>query len=388
MSVPAVAGHGGWQSRRVRRLSASASAYAAVVALAALAAAAVAVAGDTSTEHEWLAFAILLPLAAIAPLFRVPVGRNHSLHAAPAFVVAGALVLPPLLVVALVARAARSAGDPRPLPVVHPDVQHRELHAQRPRGVARRRGDRPERRSRLRAGRPGCGRRLRRRQPCSARSHAAARPRAHLPRERPLLRIRPRNRIRDRRSRRRGRRRSPTFNPWLLPALIAPLALAHRSLSTVALLRETRRAVQDDVRVRADGDDARRRRRRGHGREPLRSGAARLRPRTRAPRRTPTRSGTRTTREDGARLYAELIRGDRDSYRREARFLTKDGRTVVTHLAVALVRDADGKPRLHDRDGRGRHRAASSSRSSCARARSSRRSAGSPAASRTTSTTC
>ena len=29
------------------------------------------------------------------------------------------------------------------------------------------------------------------------------------------------------------------FNPWLLPALIAPLALAHRSLSTVALLRES-----------------------------------------------------------------------------------------------------------------------------------------------------
>ncbi len=29
------------------------------------------------------------------------------------------------------------------------------------------------------------------------------------------------------------------FNPWLLPALIAPLVLAHRSLSTVALLRES-----------------------------------------------------------------------------------------------------------------------------------------------------
>ena len=102
MSVPAVVGHGGWQSRRVGRLSAAASAYAALVALAALVAAAVAIAGDTSTQHEWLAFAILLPLAATAPLFRVPVGRNHSLHAAPAFVVAGALVLPPLLVVALV----------------------------------------------------------------------------------------------------------------------------------------------------------------------------------------------------------------------------------------------------------------------------------------------
>ena len=38
------------------------------------------------------------------------------------------------------------------------------------------------------------------------------------------------------------------------------------------------------------------------------------------------------------------MRGDRDAYRREARFLTKDGDTIVTHLAVALVRDADGKP--------------------------------------------
>ena len=49
-------------------------------------------------------------------------------------------------------------------------------------------------------------------------------------------------------------------------------------------------------------------------------------------------------REDGAELYAELVRGERDSYRREALFVTKDGRTVVTHLAAALVRDADEKP--------------------------------------------
>ena len=43
-------------------------------------------------------------------------------------------------------------------------------------------------------------------------------------------------------------------------------------------------------------------------------------------------------------MYAELVRGERDPYRREARFVTKDGRTVVTHLAAALVRDADAKP--------------------------------------------
>ena len=97
-----MAEHGGWQSRRVRRLPASASAYGAVVAFAAVIAAAIAIVGDSSTKPEWWAFAVLLPLAAAAPLFRVPVGRNHSLHAGPAFVVAGALVLPPLLVLSLV----------------------------------------------------------------------------------------------------------------------------------------------------------------------------------------------------------------------------------------------------------------------------------------------
>ena len=52
--------------------------------------------------HEWVAFLLLLPLTAAAPLFRVAVGRNYSLHTGPAFIVAGALVLPPLMVVGLV----------------------------------------------------------------------------------------------------------------------------------------------------------------------------------------------------------------------------------------------------------------------------------------------
>ena len=46
---------------------------------------------------------MLLPLTAVAPFFRVAVGRNYSLHTGPAFIVAGALVLHPLGVLALVA---------------------------------------------------------------------------------------------------------------------------------------------------------------------------------------------------------------------------------------------------------------------------------------------
>jgi len=58
--------------------------------------------GSAPTPAEWTAFALLLPLAAAAPFFLVSVGRNHGFHPGPAFIVAGALVLPPALLVGLV----------------------------------------------------------------------------------------------------------------------------------------------------------------------------------------------------------------------------------------------------------------------------------------------
>ena len=101
-SVPAVAEGAGWQSRRVNTLPHSASIYVALVGLAALAAAAAAVISHDANGHDWTAFAVLLPLTAAAPLFRVAVGRNYSLHTGPAFIVAGALILHPSLLLALV----------------------------------------------------------------------------------------------------------------------------------------------------------------------------------------------------------------------------------------------------------------------------------------------
>ena len=100
-SVPVVADQAGWQSRRVRRLPPS-GLYVAAVCLAAVVAAGAAVALHGPHGHEWVAFLLLLPLTAAAPLFRVAVGRNYILHTGPAFIVAGALVLPPLMVVGLV----------------------------------------------------------------------------------------------------------------------------------------------------------------------------------------------------------------------------------------------------------------------------------------------
>jgi PAS domain S-box-containing protein len=342
MSVPAIAREAGWQSRRVRRLSASASAYAAAVALAALVASAVAVTAGSPTRAEWLAFVILLPLAAAAPLFRVPIGRNQSLHAAPAFVVAGALVLPPLLVFALVVALYLPLGIRNPYPwyIQTFNVANFTLS-----GLT----------AWIGAAAIGQGTDLH-----FALSGLAAAAifvlvnhvllavmlrlgRGHSIQETGLF--------------------SPSgltiefviaalgltvgafaiTNPWLLPAVIAPLALAHRSLSITSQLRETEERFRTmfesapTATMLFDVD--------GTAMAANRSALSLLGyEQDELPLMHADAISHPQNKEEGDRLYGELIRGERDEYRREARFLTKDGRTVVTHHAVALVRDADGKP--------------------------------------------
>ena len=165
-------------------------------------------------------------------------------------------------------RPPPAGGVERPDPLVHQGLQPLQLHARRPRRLGCRGRDRHRERRLVRPRRPARRGRLRRLQPPAARDHAAARPRAHVPRERPLLRDRARNRVRARRARRRRRgvRRVQSLapaGPDRTARARAPLTL-HRC----AAARE-RGAVPDDVRVRADRDDARRRRRLGDEREPL-----------------------------------------------------------------------------------------------------------------------
>jgi PAS domain S-box-containing protein len=131
------------------------------------------------------------------------------------------------------------------------------------------------------------------------------------------------------------------FNPWLLPVIVAPLALAHRSLSTVALLRESEerfRTMFDSAPTaillsELDGTIVAANR----SAEALLD-AGDLRGRSALSVQHPDEA------ELARGLFGELMRGERDMYRREARYITGTGRTVVTELAVALVRDADGKP--------------------------------------------
>src|ERR1700694_1818198 len=68
------------------------------LALATVAAAVPAFAHGAPRPSDWLTFAILAGCAAIAQFFLVGGGSYHGLHTAIAFVIAGALLLPPELV--------------------------------------------------------------------------------------------------------------------------------------------------------------------------------------------------------------------------------------------------------------------------------------------------
>ncbi|HWL33833.1 MAG TPA: PAS domain S-box protein [Gaiellaceae bacterium] len=342
MSVPAVAEQAGWQSRRVRRLPASASAYAALIEALALIAAVVALSEGIPSSEEWWRAALLLPLAAVAPMFRVAVGRNHSLHAAPAFVVAGALVLPPALLVPLVLAmlapqwirdrytwyiglfnignymlstlAAWLAAD-----LVRTDTDLGFAAAGLAAAIVFVAVNHVLLAVMLRLGR---GHSFRQSGLFSATGLTMELVLAGLGIAIGSFLL---------------------FNPWLLPVLIAPLALAHRSLSTVALLRESEERFRTMFaaaptaimlfdrtgKILAANRSAESMF--GYSEQELIG-------------RLPTSMRHPDDVEAGDEAFGELILGERDAYRREASFVTKAGATVVTHLATALVRDGDGKP--------------------------------------------
>jgi PAS domain S-box-containing protein len=341
---PAIAKQSGWRSRRFGPLPRNASAYAATVGLAALVAAVAAIVTTDPMEADWTSFALLLPLVALAPRFKVSVGRNHSFHTGPAFIVAGALVLPPALVVVLVLALhvpvwARDDHPPWYIQVFN--LSNYTLSALAAWAVAAEIGTADGDLSFALAGllaasvfvavnhgllaimlRLGRGHSFRASGLFSATGLGIELVLA-------LLGV--------------AIGAFVEFNPWLLPALIAPLALGHRSLSTVALLRESEArfrtmfesAPTATMLVGVDGSV----------RAVNRSLEALLGYTEEEFRRMPPGEHVHPDdRANGAEQYAALVRGDQDAYRREALFVTKDGRTVITHLAAALVRDADEKP--------------------------------------------
>ncbi|HUH16098.1 MAG TPA: PAS domain S-box protein [Gaiellaceae bacterium] len=342
MSGTAVADQTGWQSHRVRMLPRSAALYGVLVAATALAGTLGATPSNLPTGEQWTLFALLLPFAALAPLFQVSVGRNHGFHTGLAFVVAGTLVLPPVLLLGLVLalQPAQWFRDRSAWYIRAFNLSNYSLSALVAWTAASAVG-----------GEAGGGFALA--GLAAAVSFVAVN---HL-----LLAIMLRL------GRGHSFRQSGLFsltglsgdlglaglgvalgafahlNPWLLPALVAPLVLAHRSFSTLALLRESEErfrtmfesAPTGSLLLSLDGrilaanrfantllgyDDA----------ELLGTATSALRHPDDA--------------EAVDEMFSSLTRGERDTFRLEARYVRKDGATVVTHLGAALIRDADGRP--------------------------------------------
>jgi PAS domain S-box-containing protein len=76
--------------------------YYTLVAAAALAVGGAAVSRLGASTADWLTFLLLASAAAVAQVFIVRTGRSHGFHTAIIFIVAGALLLPPELVVLMV----------------------------------------------------------------------------------------------------------------------------------------------------------------------------------------------------------------------------------------------------------------------------------------------
>ena len=305
-SVPAVAERAGWQTRRVRRLPQIAALYVGAICLAALAAAAASLAHHGADGHDWTAFALLLPLAAVAPFFRVAVGRNYSLHTGAAFIVAGALVLHPLMVLALVAalHIPQFVRGRYPWYIQLFNLANYVLSALAAWlavGVIRGDGD-------FRFAAAGVAAAI----TFVAVNHALLAVMLRLGRghsfraERPLLLVRARDRTRARRPRCSGRSLRP-----LQPLDPARADRAARACSPIArhggAAARERGALPDHVRRGADSDHAVRPRRQSPRREPLRGIAVRLRragARGQAPDRAAA-SGRRCRRKRSVRRAGE-----------------------------------------------------------------------------------
>jgi PAS domain S-box-containing protein len=278
----------------------------------------------------------------LAPRFRVAVGRNYGFHTGPAFVVAGALVLPPLLLVGLVVALHLPvlSGDRVPWYIQGFNLSNYTLSALGAWSIASAVG-------------PGTDASFALAGLLAALVFVAVNHillaimlrlgRGHTFRESGLFAASGLGIELVLAGLGAAVGAFAQFNPWLLPALIAPLALAHRSLSTVALLRESEERFRTmfesaPTAMMLLGVD-------GSILTVNRSLEALLGYTEEEFRALPPGDHVHPDdRENGRQQYGELVRGERDSYRREARFVTKDGRTVVAHLAAALVRDADGKP--------------------------------------------
>jgi PAS domain S-box-containing protein len=336
----------GWQTRPVTDLPASALVYVLAAAGAALGAGIVLTARSSGVSRdEWVAFAVMAGLAALAELFVVFVGRNQSYHTAIAFVLAGVLLLPPelLLPLAVVQHVPEwTRRYPRRPWYVHTfNVSNFTLNALGAWAVADliRSWDAPS--AELDVAVAGLA------------ASVAFVGANHL-----FLAIMLRL------GRGHSFRSTGLFtlaslggdlmlaatgvavaflyreNPWLVPALLASLAASHRSHSAIALLRASEErfaAIFDNAAVAATiiGLDGRIQHANRFMEETLGYAPGELVGLPLAELQHPDEQDDR---------FAALAAGELASYRLERRLVRRDGGVIWMDVSVALVRNAHGRP--------------------------------------------
>jgi len=342
----AAAGPGAVQGpRMVEGFPRPAQAYLIGVAAAAVLAGAVALASPTADGRDLLTFAVLAACAAAAQFFIAPIGSNHGLHTAIAFLIAAVLLLPPELVALLGVAQHLPHGlkHRQPWYIQTFNVCNYTLAGLAAWAAAHL----------VPSVEAGMGLRF-------ALAGLAASAVWILVNHlllATMLRLARSQSIRD-----GGLLSAQALsidmvvaglgvalagfwiaNPWLSAFVVAPLLLSHRSLSILALLRDSEerfRAMFDSAAIGTgvlalDGRIVTSNRALeqmlGYEKEELETLTA----------------GELTHPEDRDRelqLFAELAAGKREEYRLEKRCLAKSGEVVWGHHTVSLVRDGFGKP--------------------------------------------
>jgi PAS domain S-box-containing protein len=318
------------------------------VVLATFAAAVPTLAGGAPSGSDLFTFAVLAGGAAVAQFFLVGGGSYHGLHTAIAFVIAGALLLPPELValMALVQHLPHGLKQRYPWYIQTFNIANYTIAALAAWGVAEVLGE-------TRFGGPEFR---------FALAGAAASVTWILVNHSLLgtmLRL----------ARGTSYRESELFapktmamdfvvallgvalaafwrtNPWLAPAVIPPLVVSHRSFSILAQLRDSEerfRAMFESAAIGTGVIDLEGRivtsnraleQIVGYDKDEL----ARL------------NAFELTHPDDRSReleLFGELTAGKREEYRLEKRVLAKSGQVVWAHHTVSLVRDAFTKPKF------------------------------------------
>ncbi len=347
--VSAAAGSAAEQGRRrVEGLPRQAQAYLLAVGAVATLASGLALLHGEPTSGDWLTFVILASSAAVAQFFLVGGGSYHGLHTAIAFVIAGSLLLPPELValMALVQHLPHGLQQRYPWYIQTFNVCNYTCAALAAWGTARLVADAAPGDPQLRFALAGAaasvvwifvnhtllGTMLRLARGKSYRESGLLSP-ATIMTDLVVAAL--------------GVALASFWlsNPWLIPAVIGPLLLSHRSLSIAALLRDSEerfRAMFDSAAIGTGVLDL-------DGRVVTSNRALEQMLGYTKDELANLTAAELTHPDDRDReleFFGELAEGKREEYRLEKRCLAKGGEVVWGHHTVSLVRDGFTRPKF------------------------------------------